>query len=103
MIDQTADELTHLGNLATQQGNDDMARRLYEEGLAIWRALDYKPGIIHLCEKLDSLDDKRDDYDVDEIVRTITPTLAGPSRGVPRPPLSASGAEVGLRPGRRRR
>jgi hypothetical protein len=55
MIDRTAEELIHLGNLMMQQGNDALARAPYEEGLAIWRALDYKPGIAHLIEKLDRL------------------------------------------------
>jgi hypothetical protein len=53
MIDQTAEALTDLGNMAMLQRNDALARELYEEGLAIWRALDYEPGIVHLLEKLD--------------------------------------------------
>jgi hypothetical protein len=55
MIDQTAEALTDLGNMAIQQRNDALARRLYEEGLAIWWALDYKPGIVHLHERLERL------------------------------------------------
>jgi hypothetical protein len=43
-----------------QQRNDALARRLYEEGLAIWRALDYKPGIVHLRERLERLTCKQD-------------------------------------------
>jgi hypothetical protein len=43
-----------------QQRNDALARRLYEEGLAIWRALDYKPGIVHLRERLERLTRKQD-------------------------------------------
>jgi hypothetical protein len=60
MIDQTAEGLTDLGNAAMQQRNDALACRLYEEGLAIWRALDYKPGIAHLIERLERLTRKQD-------------------------------------------
>jgi hypothetical protein len=60
MIDQTAEALTYLGNMAMQQRNGALARRLYEEGLAVWRALDYKPGIVHLRERLERLTRKQD-------------------------------------------
>jgi len=33
MIDQTAEALTYCGNRAVEQGNDALARWLYEEGL----------------------------------------------------------------------
>jgi hypothetical protein len=55
MIDQTAEALAHLGNIAMEQGNETLARWLYEEGLAIWRALDFQPGIAHLRERLQRL------------------------------------------------
>jgi hypothetical protein len=55
MIDQTAEALTYYGNAAMEQGNDAVARWLYEEGLALWRALDFQPGIAHLLERLERL------------------------------------------------
>jgi hypothetical protein len=55
MIDQTVEALTYFGNLAMEQGNDTLARSLYEEGLAIWKALDFQPGIAHLLERLERL------------------------------------------------
>ena len=55
MIDQTAEALTYFGNRAVEQGNDAMARWLYEEGLAIWRALDFQPGVAHLLGRLEGL------------------------------------------------
>jgi hypothetical protein len=55
MIDQTVEALTYFGNVAMEQGNDALARWLYEEGLAIWRALDFQPGIAHLLERLERL------------------------------------------------
>jgi hypothetical protein len=55
MIDQTAEALTYFGNRAVEQGNDALARWLYEEGLAIWRALDFRPGIVHLLDRLERL------------------------------------------------
>jgi hypothetical protein len=60
MIDQSAEALTDLGNMAMQQRNEALARRLYQEGLAIWRALDYKPGLVHLTERLERLNRKQD-------------------------------------------
>jgi hypothetical protein len=60
MIDQTAEALTDLGNMAVQQRNEALARGLYEEGPAIWRALDYRPGIAHLTERLERLTRKQD-------------------------------------------
>ena len=59
MIDQAAEALTHLGNLALQQKNDALACELYEEGLAIWRALDDKPGIVHPTLRLERLTRKQ--------------------------------------------
>jgi hypothetical protein len=55
MIDQTAEALVYLGNRAVEQRNNALARWLYEEGLAIWRALDFQPGITHLLERLERL------------------------------------------------
>jgi hypothetical protein len=60
MIDQTAESLTDLGNMAMQQRNDALARRLYEEDLAIWRALDDTPGTVYLRERLERLTRKQD-------------------------------------------
>jgi hypothetical protein len=55
MIEHSAEALTYFGNRALEQGNDAMARWLYEEGLAIWRALDFQPGVAHLLERLERL------------------------------------------------
>jgi hypothetical protein len=55
MIDQTAEALIDGGNRAMEQGNDTMARWLYEEGLALWVALDFQPGIAHLRQRLERL------------------------------------------------
>jgi hypothetical protein len=55
MIHETAEALTRLGNLAMQQRNDVLAHELYEEGLAIWRALDDTPGVVHLIESLEEV------------------------------------------------
>jgi hypothetical protein len=55
MIDQTAEALIYLGNRDLEQGNETQARWLYEEGLAIWRALDFQPGIAYLLERLERL------------------------------------------------
>jgi hypothetical protein len=55
MIYETAEALTYCGNRAMEQGNDALARGLYEEGLAIWRAVDFQPGIAHLLERLERL------------------------------------------------
>jgi hypothetical protein len=77
MIDQTAEALTDLGNMAMQQRNDALARRLYEEGLAIWRALDYKPGIVHLRERLESLTRKQDQGATGSGVFTYTVNAEG--------------------------
>jgi hypothetical protein len=64
MTDQTAEALTHLGNLAMRQRNDALARGLYEEGLATWRALDDQPGIAHLIERLERLTRKQERTEV---------------------------------------
>jgi hypothetical protein len=56
MIDQTADELIFLGNRAVAQGNVALARGLYEEGLAVWRALGDTPCIAHALKRLRLLD-----------------------------------------------
>ena len=60
MIEQTAEALTQLGNMATQQRNDALVYGLYEEGLAIWRALDYKPGVDYLLGRLERLARQQD-------------------------------------------
>jgi hypothetical protein len=60
VIDQTAEALTDLGNMKIQHGNDPLARRLYEEAMAIWRALGDEPGIVHLLEKLERLACRQD-------------------------------------------
>jgi hypothetical protein len=52
MIYQTAEELVYLGNRAVEQGNDALARWLYEEGFAIWRALGDAPCIAYVLERL---------------------------------------------------
>jgi hypothetical protein len=59
MIAQTAEALIYLGNRAVEQGNDALARWLYEEGLAIWRALDDAPCMAHALERLRRLEGNR--------------------------------------------
>jgi hypothetical protein len=56
MIDQTAEALTHLANRAVEQGNETLARSLYEEGLAIWRVLDDAPCMAYALGRLRTLD-----------------------------------------------
>jgi hypothetical protein len=56
MIDQTAEALIYLGNRAVEQGNEAQARWFYEEGLAIWRALDDAPCMAHALERLRMLE-----------------------------------------------
>ena len=56
MIYETAEALTYCGNRAMDQGNDALARGLYEEGLAIWRAVNFQPGMARLLlERLERL------------------------------------------------
>jgi hypothetical protein len=55
MIDQTAEAAACMGNDAMGQGNETLARRLYEESLALWRALDFQPGIVHVLARLERL------------------------------------------------
>jgi hypothetical protein len=38
-----------------QQRNDVLAHELYEEDLAMWRALGDTPGITHLIERLEEV------------------------------------------------
>jgi hypothetical protein len=52
MIAQTAEALIYFGNRAAEQGNDALACWLYEEGLALWRAVDDAPCISHALERL---------------------------------------------------
>ena len=49
---QRATALKEAGTLATQQGDLDRARRLYEESLATLRTLDDKPGIANVLNNL---------------------------------------------------
>jgi hypothetical protein len=56
MIAQTDEAPTYFANRALEQGNDALAHWLYEEGLAIWRALDDAPGIAHSLERLRTLE-----------------------------------------------
>lgn len=56
MIDQTAEALICLGNRAMEQGNETLARSLYEEGLAIWRLLDDAPCMAYALGRLRTLE-----------------------------------------------
>jgi hypothetical protein len=56
MIDQTAEALIYLGNRAVEQGNDALARSLYEEGMAIWQALDDAPCMADALKRLRTLE-----------------------------------------------
>ena len=58
MIDQTAEALVWMGNDAMRQGNEALARWLYEESLALWRVLNFQPGIAHLLDRLERLSRK---------------------------------------------
>jgi hypothetical protein len=52
MIDPMSEWLTYLGYHGMEDGNDALGRWLYEEGMALWRALDFQARFVQLLARL---------------------------------------------------